>query len=166
MKEYLEEEKIEEIKNIDDLIYKALELSINLFLGDSDKSGHSYIDHLMSVYKNVYSKEEKVIALLHDILENKNITKDDLINLGFPNKIVDDVCILTRIKPMEYKDYINNLVKNGSREALIVKLAALKHSMDLSRVKNPTIKDYERIEKRYAPAYEMILNRLEEMKKW
>lgn len=164
IKKYLEEEKYEEIKNSDNLIYKALELVTILFENDKDKGGLDYLLHLMYVYKHVYSEQEKVIALLHDTIEDKDVTPSELLELGFPKKIVDSVLILSRKKPMDYNKYIDNIVKNGSIEAINVKLADLKNNMDMSRIKNPTIKDYERVEKRYTPSYEKLMNKLNELK--
>ncbi len=163
LKELLGEEKYQVIKESDNLIFKALEISSNLFKHDKDKGGIPYSIHLLYVYRHVDTMEEKVIALLHDTMEDKKVTDKDLLDIGFSKKIVDDIKILTRVKPTEYNDYIDNIVKNGSREALNVKLADLKNNMDMSRIKNPTVKDYERVEKRYAPAYTKILNRLEEI---
>lgn len=165
LKEYLSDEKIEEIKNIDNEIYKALELVTILFDKEIDKGGHPYIVHLTSVYKGVYTKEEKVVALLHDVMEDKYLTKEDLKELGFNDSTIEDVQVLTRVKPTEYKDYIDNIVANASVTALNVKLADLKNNMDLSRIKNPSMNDYERVEKRYTPAFEKIYNRLKEMEK-
>lgn len=164
LKKYLEEEKYEELKNNSNLIYKALELVTILFENDKDKGGFDYILHLMYVYRHVYSEEEKVIALLHDIIEDKDVTCDELKEIGFNKKIIDDVFILTRNKTMDYSTYINNIVLKGSKEAINVKLADLKNNMDMSRIKNPAIKDYERVEKRYTPAYEKLINRLNEIK--
>lgn len=166
LKEYLTEEKYEELKESNDMIYKALELSLELFKHDTDKGGFPYVLHLFYVYRHVYDKEEKVVALLHDVMEDKNVTKEDLLEIGFPSKIVSDVSVLTRIKNTNYTDYIDNIIKNGSKEALEVKLADLKNNIDLTRIKNPTVKDYERVEKRYMPSYEKILNRLKEIEKW
>ena len=163
LKDYLSEEKILELKDSDNYIYKALELCLNLFENNTDKGGYPYIIHLMYVYKNVSSIDEKVVALLHDTMEDKGIKEEELLSIGFTKKHVNDVKVLTRIKPMDYNTYIDNLIKNGSKEALNVKLADLKNNMDMTRIKNPTVKDYERVEKRYAPAYEKILNKLKEM---
>lgn len=164
LKEYLLDEKYDELRKSDDLIYKALEISTILFKGDTDKGGYPYVLHLLYVYGNVDTKEEKVIALLHDVMEDKKVTKEELLDIGFPSKIVSDVEVLTRIKPMEYTDYIDNIIKYGSKEALEVKLADLENNIDLTRIKNPSVKDYERVEKRYIPSHEKILNRLKEMK--
>ena len=165
LKECLGLEKYEELKQDDNLIYKALELVSILFKNDKDKGGHPYFIHLLYVYSHVNTKEEKIVALLHDTIEDKNVSSDELLDIGFPKKIVDDVMMLTRKKPAEYVNYIDNLVKNGSVEALNVKLADLYNNMDLSRIKNPTLKDYERVEKRFTPSYEKILNRLKEMER-
>ena len=165
IKEYFELEKYEALKESDNLIFKALELVTTLFENDLDKGGLPYMLHLLYVYKHVYSEEEKVIALLHDIIEDKQISKEDLIEFGFPIKIVEDVSILSRKKHTDYGLYIDNLVKKGSIEALHVKLSDLRNNMDMSRIKNPTVKDYERVKNRYTPSYEKILNRLKEMEK-
>ena len=164
LKEILGEEKYIDVKESDNILYKALEISSIVFKHDVDKGGLPYSIHMLYVYRHVDTIEEKVVALLHDIMEEKNITEEELLDIGFSKKIVDDIKILTRVKPSEYNDYIDNIIKNGSREALSVKLADVKHNMDMSRIKNPTVKDYERVEKRYAPAYTKILNRLEEIK--
>ncbi|HIU40474.1 MAG TPA: GTP pyrophosphokinase [Candidatus Aphodocola excrementigallinarum] len=163
LKEYLLDEKYDELRKSDDLIYKALELSTILFKGSVDKGGYPYVLHLLYVYSNVDTKEEKVIALLHDVMEDKKVTKEELLDIGFPLKIVNDLAVLTRVKPMEYTDYIDNIIKNGSKEALNVKLADLENNIDLTRIKNPSVKDYERVERRYIPSHEKILNRLKEM---
>ena len=163
LKEYLLDEKYDELRKSDDLIYKALELSTILFKGSVDKGGYPYVLHLLYVYSNVDTKEEKVIALLHDVMEDKKVTKEELLDIGFPLKIVNDLAVLTRVKPMEYTDYIDNIIKNGSKEALNVKLADLENNIDLTRIKNPSVKDYERVERRYITSHENILNRLKEM---
>ncbi|MBR4260450.1 MAG: GTP pyrophosphokinase [Clostridia bacterium] len=163
LKKYLSEDKYEEIKNSDNLIYKALELVTILFENDVDKGGFPYILHLMYVYKHVSTIEEKTIALLHDVIEDKKVDAKDLIDIGFPEDIVNDVSMLTRVKPMEYNDYIDRIIKNGSIRALHVKLADLENNMDLNRIKNPTVKDFDRVQKRYIPTHEKIMNRLKEI---
>ena len=163
LKSYFDEDKYFEIKESDNLVYKALEIVTTLFDGDLDKGGMPYILHLMYVYKKVSNLDEKVVALLHDVIEDKKVTSDDLIEVGFPKKIVEDVEILTRVKPIDYNDYIENIINNGSIEALHVKLADLENNMDITRIKNPTVKDIERVEKRYMRAHTKIMNKLKEL---
>lgn len=164
LKNYFDLEKYEMIKNSDNLIFKAMEIVTDMFEHDVDKGGMPYLLHIIYVYRHVNTMEEKVIALLHDIIEDKKVSEKDLIEIGFPEKIVNDVKVLTRVKPIDYKDYINNIVKHGSREALNVKLADLENNMDILRINNPTLEDIDRVKRRYVPAHEKITNRLKEMK--
>lgn len=165
LKNYFDEDKYQTIKETDNLIFKALEIVTTLFENDVDKGGLPYMLHLIYVYKHVSSVEEKVVALLHDVLEDKDVSSDDLLEVGFPKKIVDDVLILTRVKPISYEDYIDNMIKKASCEALNVKAVDLENNIDLRRIKNPTVKDYQRVEKRYIPTREKVLNRLKEIEK-
>ncbi len=163
LKEYFSDEKYEEIKNSGNLIYKALEIVSNIFKNDIDKGGHPYILHLIYVYRNVCTENQKIIALLHDVIEDKNITYDELLEIGFPKSIVDEVLILSKPKSMDYRKYIDKLVNEASFDSLMVKIADLENNMDMTRIKNPTLKDWERVEKKYTPSYEKILNRIKEM---
>ena len=104
LKEYFSDEKYEEIKNSDNLIYKALEIVSNIF--KDDKGGQPYIFNLIYVY----TENQKVIALLHDVIEDKNVTGDELLDIGFPKDIVDRILILSKPKSMDYKKYIDRLV--------------------------------------------------------
>lgn len=163
LKNYFDEDKYEEIKASDNQIYKALEIVTTLFERNLDKGGMPYILHLIYVYRHVSTEREKVVGLLHDTLEDKEVTREDLLDVGFKEYIVDDVVNLTRVKPIEYNDYIDNLIKNGSVEALHVKLADLEHNMDITRIKNPSVKEVERVKYRYIPTHEKIMQRLEEL---
>jgi len=164
LKKYFDEDKFDEIKSSDNQIYKALEIVTTLFERDLDKGGMPYILHLIYVYRHVSSEREKVVGLLHDTIEDKEVTKEDLLDVGFSREIVNDVVNLTRVKPIEYNEYIDNLIKKGSVEALHVKLADLEHNMDITRIKNPSVKELERVKNRYIPTHEKIMNRLKEIK--
>lgn len=165
LRNYFDEDKYEEIRSIESPVHKALEIVTTLFENDLDKGGMPYMLHLLYVYKHVSSEDEKTAALLHDTIEDKDVTKEDLLEVGFSPKVVEDVTMLTRVKPIEYSDYIENMIKNGSVEALHVKLADLENNMDITRIKNPTVKDIERLKKRYIPTHEKIMNRLKEIEK-
>lgn len=163
LRQYFDEDKYEEIKSNNNQVFKALEIVTTLFENDLDKGGMPYILHLLYVYKHVSSEDEKVVGLLHDTLEDKDVTAEDLLDVGFSEKVVKDVVTLTRVKPIEYSDYIENMIRNGSVEALNVKLADLENNMDITRIKNPSVKDIERVKKRYIPTHEKIMNRLKEI---
>ena len=163
MKEYITEEEYNELKENKDLLYKTLELILKIFEGSVDKCGLPYYNHLFKVYSKVNNYDEKIIALLHDIIEDKNIKASELLDIGYPKHIVDAVVILTKKKGAYYPDYIESIIESGNNLAMNVKLADLEHNMDLKRISNPTVNDYERVNKRYMPAYTRIKNKLEEM---
>ncbi len=143
---------------------KTEELIKKLFDGKLDKGGYPYLDHLYEVSKRVDGEDAKLIGLLHDTLEDTDMTSEELLKMGYSEHIVSSIEVLTRKKKEDYSDYIERIITSNNRDALNVKLADLNHNMDISRIKNPTVKDVDRIEKRYRPAYIKILNKLEEMK--
>ena len=106
-------------------------------------------------------------AAISKRVKTGKFTQEELEEIGFPREITDVVQILSRNeKPKEdYNDYIERIIKSGNKDAYIVKLADLKHNMDISRIKKPTVKDFARIEKRYRPNYIKIQNKLNEMRK-
>lgn len=113
--------------------------------GQKDKAGRDYIEHLIFVADLVNSEEEKAVALLHDIVEDTAMTLEELIGLGIPAKIVEAVSILTKEPKLSYFSYIETVKTN--QLAKVVKLADLTHNSDLSRIPNPTERDYKRTRK-------------------
>lgn len=135
-----------------------------LFEGKVDKGGYPYLNHLHEVSSKVEGDDAKLIGLLHDVIEDTEMTRDELLELGYSEHIVSSIEVLTRKKGEDYPDYIERIIASNNKDALNVKLADLNHNMDISRIKNPTVNDVDRIEKRYRPAYIKISNKLEEMK--
>ena len=87
---------------------------------------------------------EKAVAYLHDVLEDTNVTMDELRKM-FPNEIVDGVLTLTHRKDESYFEYISRV--STSKLAKKVKAADLLHNLDITRIKEPTKQDYQRLEK-------------------
>lgn len=139
-----------------DMISKSLELVKKYFDGAVDKGGNPYINHILSVENGVTTKEEKVVALLHDIIEDTVITKGDLINMGYQNNIVESIDLVTRPENMSYEDFINRLAESENLVAINVKLSDLNNNMDLSRIPKYSEKDIYRVKYKYKPAYEKL----------
>lgn len=157
-------EDYEEYKEMDNLFYKAFELVCRLFEDKVDKSGIPYIVHLSKVAQGVSEYTEKVCALLHDVVEDTDVTFDELRDFGFPEEVIEILSYLTKHKGEDYRDYIERIISSENIHVYHIKLSDLRHNMDINRIKNPTINDYERVTKRYAPAYEKINNKLESIK--
>ena len=142
----LDKENFEFIKNIEDLTKKATMLANMFFKDKKDKGGFPYLGHLQYVSNSFDDEDRKVVALLHDIIEDTVVSKAILLELGFPNHIVDSIDILTR-KDDNYESYIDDIANSNDLVAIDVKLKDLEHNMDISRIINPTDADYERIDK-------------------
>ena len=101
LKELLKE-KYETIKNENNLENKAYMIVSILFEGKLDKGKKPYMEHLLKLRDSVDEENQKIIALLHDTIEDLKITKEELEEIGFPREITDVVQILSRNeKPKE-----------------------------------------------------------------
>ena len=123
----------------------ALAISKKAHAGQVDKAGVDYIQHPLYVASQVETEQEKAVALLHDVIEDSNITAVDLLASGLPNEVVTAVQILTKKKGQSYQEYLEKVKINDL--ARVVKLADLKHNSDLSRLKTVSNTDYNRVEK-------------------
>ena len=123
----------------------ALAISKKAHAGQVDKAGVDYIQHPLYVASQVETEQEKAVALLHDVIEDSNITAVDLLASGLPNEVVTAVQILTKKKGQSYQEYLEKVKTNDL--ARVVKLADLKHNSDLSRLKSVSDTDRERVKK-------------------
>ena len=122
----------------------ALQIAQKAHAGQVDKAGKDYILHPMTVASYMDTDIEKTIAYLHDVLEDTDVTVDALRKI-FPNEIVDTLIILTHRKDESYFEYIQRVSK--SKLAKKVKVADLLHNLDITRIKEPTERDFKRLEK-------------------
>jgi len=125
-----------------DLAYK---IACKVHENQLDKGGNPYILHPIAVSEMVDTEDEKIVALLHDTVEDTSITFEELKDYGFSNEIIIAIKAITKIKGESYEDYIDRVKDNPI--ALKVKIADLKHNMDLRRIPNPSRKDHERVRK-------------------
>ena len=164
LKNYFSEEEYEYYKNHDNLFLKSLEIVNRLFEDKVDKGGLPYSIHLLKVYGGVSDDLEKVCALLHDVVEDTDVTFEELLEFGYPEEVIDILKLLTKPHGADYQAYIDNIVNSENVHAMNIKLSDLRHNMDIKRINNPTMNDYERVNKRYVPAYEKIQNKLNKLK--
>lgn len=141
------------MKSLKEQLEMAIKIASENHYGQKDKASDPYILHLIHVMNNVDELDAKIVAVLHDILEDTDITKEDLFEYGFSKNIVYAIELLTKPKKQEYMTYIKNLSENSI--ARKVKLVDLKHNMDLTRLENITEKDLKRVEK-YFKAYKFL----------
>jgi (p)ppGpp synthase/HD superfamily hydrolase len=135
------------------LLDKALKFAMEKHEGQFDKAGEKYILHPLHVALQMHTEEEKIIALLHDVLEDTDATEEDLRDLGLSEETIGHIKVLTRAEDMTYNDYIENISKD--KVAKKIKLKDLEHNMDTSRLKGDKEKT-ERLMKRYESAYKYL----------
>ncbi len=139
------------------LLEKALGIALEAHKGQKDKAGEPYILHPIRVMMAVQTEEEKIVALLHDVIEDSSATIEDLRKHGFDDRILDAVQSLTRNPSLvSYEDTIERIKKTPI--AANVKLADLEDNMNIKRIKKVTDKDLKRI-KKYHNAWS-VLNKL------
>ena len=134
-----------------------MEIAASAHHGQSDKFGQPYILHPMRVMARVNSPQAKIVALLHDVVEDSATTLDDLRASGFAPEIIDAVALLTKVDDEEYTGYVSRLAHN--KLARTVKMADLEDNMDLRRIPALTESDLKRLQ-RYHWAW-VFLNEIE-----
>lgn len=135
------------------LLELAVKVATEAHKGQTDKGGNPYIEHLKAVAAQVNNTEHKIVAYLHDVVEDTEITLDDLSEMGFTFRIVNSVRLLTKTKELTYEEYLKRLKADDN--ARHVKIADLRHNMDISRIPEPAEEDYKRLEK-YKQALEFL----------
>lgn len=134
-----------ESKNLHNQLETAIAIAVEAHRGQVDKAGMPYILHSLRVMGSMDSLDEKIVAVLHDVVEDTNISFDNLLDKGIESRLVHSLRLLTHSKDIPYEDYIKNIAINLI--ARNVKLADLKDNSNLDRLKEKTEKDYERLEK-------------------
>jgi len=143
------------------MLNKALEIAAKAHNGQVDKGGNPYILHPLRVMLNFCQSESEAVqicAVLHDVVEDTSITLDDLRKEGFSEEVITALNCLTKREGESYDDFIDRVLTNEI--ACKVKYGDLADNMNLTRIKNPTEKDKERV-KKYGKAAERILNALQ-----
>ena len=131
-------------------INKALKLITEVHKNQVDKAGVAYILHpfivaesainfchkfstdIEKVDKSQILEDIIVSALLHDVVEDSNITFDDLEKQGFNSNVIKALRCLTHNKNEDYDDYIHRMIDNAI--AIVVKMADLRHNMCIDRM--------------------------------
>ncbi|NDV89002.1 HD domain-containing protein [Aurantimonas aggregata] len=119
-----------------------------------DKAGAPYITHPIRVALAVEGEEAKIVALLHDVVEDSEWTLDQLSAAGFSDAVVKAVDALTHKDREDYFDAVRRAKANPL--ARVVKLADLADNCDRTRLGEITEQDERRLEK-YARARDMLL---------
>jgi (p)ppGpp synthase/HD superfamily hydrolase len=113
----------------------ALRIAYDAHQGQTDKMGLPYIHHPLYLAE-VIGDDEVLIAtaLLHDVVEDTNITLEDLTSEGIPKEVVAALQLLTHEDDVPYMDYILRIKESGNEAAIAVKLSDLRHNSNTQRL--------------------------------
>ncbi len=134
------------------LLQRAIELATAAHAGQTDRAGVPYITHPLRVMEACNTTEEKIAAVLHDVVEDTSVTLDDLAK-QFPPEIVEAVRCLTHLPEDTYEEYIEQIATNPI--SVQVKLRDLTDNMDVRRLTAIGEHDVERL-RRYLKAYKRL----------
>ncbi len=130
------------------IIEKSLAIALRAHTGITDKAGRAYILHPLRIMAKMTTEIEMSAALLHDVIEDSDITALDLLSEGIPSVVVEAVLCLTKQSGENYHDFVLRAKQNPI--ARKVKIADIEDNINVLRITNLTEKDLARIAKYHA----------------
>lgn len=124
------------------MLEKAIQIAVSAHAGQKDKAGRPYILHPFAVMARMKTENERIVAVLHDVVEDTDVTLQDLSREGFSANILQAIDCLTRRRGETYEEFI--LRAKSTDLSRNVKLADLAENMDLTRLPEITAKDLTR----------------------
>ncbi len=133
---------------------RALQIAVQAHAGQKDRNGEAYIFHPLRVMARCTTPEARMLALLHDVVEDTKVTFEDLAKDGFTPAFLAKLRLLTHDDEVPYDDYITQIMTD--RTVVEVKLADLEDNSDIRRLLNePDARTLERVAK-YVRAYQRL----------
>ncbi len=133
---------------------RAIQIAAQAHDGQTDKGGEPYILHPLRVMLRMTSEEERIVGVLHDVVEDSDYTFEKLAHEGFGEIIVDAIRALTKFPGESRLAAAKRAAANPI--ARNVKLADNSENLDLNRIPNPTEKDLTRL-KEYEQVRQILL---------
>jgi (p)ppGpp synthase/HD superfamily hydrolase len=137
-------------------IYSAIVFACGVHKGQVDKSGQPYILHPLRLMLKFSGEEERIVSVLHDVVEDGDVSLSDLRQAGFSERVVEAVGCLSRRDDESYEAFIVRVSANEL--ARKVKIEDVKDNLDVTRLSVVTERDLERVAK-YHRALMYLLDR-------
>ena len=135
-----------------ELTKKAMKICFEAHKEQTDKAGLPYVFHPFHLAEQMDDEYCTVVALLHDVVEDSEMTLEELAK-EFPKEVIEAIAMMTHDSSVDYFDYVKEIKKNNI--ARKVKLADLQHNSDKTRLDVVTEKDEARYQK-YIKAIEIL----------
>ncbi|KIP91853.1 HD domain-containing protein [Pseudomonas fluorescens] len=124
---------------------RAIAIAATAHSGQVDKGGAPYILHPLKVMLRMNTLEERIVAVLHDVVEDCGVSLDDLRGEGFSEEVLAAIAAVSKVPGESYDDFVDRAAQNPIGR--VVKLADLEENSDISRIASPSWEDLERVEK-------------------
>jgi (p)ppGpp synthase/HD superfamily hydrolase len=135
------------------LLERAIAIAVEAHQGQRDRCGAPYILHPLRVMSRVRSDPARIVAILHDVVEDTKWTFTDLRTAGFPEDLLAALDCVTKREGESYEDFVKRSASNSlARE---VKIADLEDNMDVRRLPGFTAEDMSRLNK-YRRAWDCL----------
>lgn len=138
-----------------DLLGKAVRIAAQAHDGQMDKAGEAYILHPLRLMSHCRTDAERIVALLHDVIEDSPITLENLAAEGFPPEIIAGVDGMTRRQGESYEEFIDRAAQNPLSAS--IKRLDLEDNLNTLRLLTLTDQDLARLQK-YHAAYRRLSN--------
>lgn len=125
------------------LLETAIQIAVQAHTGQKERNGQPYILHPLRVMRRVHTEAEKIVAVLHDVIEDTKWTRPMLARRGFPKYLLDALACVTIRKGESYRAFIRRSASNPI--ARRVKLADLEDNMDIRRLPQINASDRKRL---------------------
>ena len=141
------------------MLERAIQIAVKAHSGQKDKGGSPYILHPLRLMMSLTDESEKIVAVLHDVVEDSDWTFDALRGEGFSDEIIAALKSVTKASEEEsYDSFIRRAMENEIGRK--VKIADLRDNLDVTRIGDLSERDIERINK-----YKRALKQLTDMAK-
>ena len=141
-------------------LQRAIEIAVEAHRNQSDKAGAPYILHPLRVMMSVDTEEERIVAVLHDVVEDgPGWTFERLVAEGFPASVIDALRLVTK-RPEDRGDDEESYLRFVRRTlpnpvARRVKIADIRDNLNATRLKELTERDRLRMN-RYLAALRVL----------
>lgn len=124
---------------------RAIEIAAAAHRGQTDKAGKPYILHPLRVMMACEGQDTRIVAVLHDVIEDTDWTPEAMRTEGASNEILAALDAVTRHNDETYSEFIERAARNEIGRA--VKIADLHDNLNLSRIAQPTQADFARMDR-------------------
>jgi (p)ppGpp synthase/HD superfamily hydrolase len=132
---------------------RALQIAVQAHAGQKDKNGAAYIFHPIRVMMRCATPNAKIVALLHDVVEDTPVTFEQLEKEGFSPEVLSTLRLVTHAPDVPYESYIDTI--STDKVATEVKIADLEDNSDIRRLKEVDDRVVARLRK-YLSAYHRL----------